>query len=452
MENNMTGPLGSGGTQPLSSVASNSTTQSEDLNSRPQSFSQVTRSSNNNPSFPKKDQAILINFIEDLKLSEYVISIGNIVGPKNILFASRISNNRICIYLSDIKYVDEVINHDKIEIRGNEVHIRRLISPAKRIIISNVCPSIPHYILEQVFSDMGFKLVSPVSFLRANIQDNQYSHVLSFRRQVFIHPDNRVTLPSTTIINHDDTNYRIFFSYDELICFTCKLPGHIASSCPNQPNTMQITPPNATQITPKDNIAEEQSTNSDIANENFITLETTNELLMDPTTTVNRATKRAASSTISTPLENIMADDNNPFPDTEKDLFLTPTNKNPTEKKQTKKLKKSDSSENLFSLSEMLSPLKQIIEEANPPYVLTYDQLYDFFENVHGNSDPLGISLTYTEDTQSLLYMIGKLYRKLSHRNIKSRFTRIRNKIREQLRSPEDTGHYSDSDMSQISI
>lgn len=453
------GTPGSGVAQPILSTttSTNSTTPPIDDNSRPLAYSQVTRSTNNTQSFPKKEQAIVLNFIENLKLSDYVISIGDIVGAKNILFASRISNNRVCIYLSQIKYVDEIVqHHNKIEISGNEVNIRRLITPSKRIIISNVCPSIPHSILEQLFTNMGLKLVSPVTFLRANIQSNQYSHVLSFRRQVYVHPDDKVSLPSTTIIKHDETNYRIFFSYDELICFACKLPGHIAGNCPNQPNETQTTSDNHT--------IEEQTTNSNTLSEDNTAPAIIDDLMMDFTTT-NIRSKRAAPSTISSTPESTVADGNNPFPnitETEKgtNVFLTPSTENITLKNQHKKLKKSDSTEslkrndsteNLLSLSDMLSPLKEVIEEMTPPYILNYDQLYDFLENVHGSSDPLSVSSSYTKDTPALLFMLGKLYKKLRHRNIKSRFTRIRNRIKQQLKLPENTDQDTDSDLSQTS-
>ncbi|RZB41733.1 hypothetical protein BDFB_013113 [Asbolus verrucosus] len=61
----------------------------------------------NTPVFPFKDQAIVLLATDDLILSDYVVAIGNIVTPKNIIFASRLSNGRICIYLSSKLLVDE---------------------------------------------------------------------------------------------------------------------------------------------------------------------------------------------------------------------------------------------------------------------------------------------------------------------------------------------------------
>ena len=103
-------------------------------------YSQVTKT----PSFPKKERAIFLNVNDTLKLNDYVIAIGNIIQAKNILFASRISNNRICIYLSTVEYVDTITQQTSIKITGLDIGLRRLITPAKRLILSNVCPSIPH--------------------------------------------------------------------------------------------------------------------------------------------------------------------------------------------------------------------------------------------------------------------------------------------------------------------
>ena len=35
---------------------------------------------------PKKDQAIVFNAIEDTKLLDYILAVGTLIGPKNIIF------------------------------------------------------------------------------------------------------------------------------------------------------------------------------------------------------------------------------------------------------------------------------------------------------------------------------------------------------------------------------
>ncbi|XP_045467268.1 uncharacterized protein LOC123675792 [Harmonia axyridis] len=134
--------------------------------------------------FPKREQAIVLHAEDNLKLFDYVQAIGNIIQPKNICFASRISNNRICVYLANIELVDQLIKtHPTVTIGDTNLNVRRLVSPTKRIVISNISPCIPHDLVTEVLTDIGLQLASPVSFLKAGIPGDEYSHILSFRRQ-----------------------------------------------------------------------------------------------------------------------------------------------------------------------------------------------------------------------------------------------------------------------------
>ena len=140
------------------------------------SQSQSQTSTNVQNSFPKKEQAIIMNVVADLKLRDYLLALGHIVEPKNIIFASRISNGRICVYLATVELVDKIVSeHATITVNNVNLDIRRLITPAKRIIISNVCPSIPHEVIENVIQTMGFKIVSPINFLRTGIPTQNFN-------------------------------------------------------------------------------------------------------------------------------------------------------------------------------------------------------------------------------------------------------------------------------------
>ena len=93
-------------------------------------------------SFPKKDQAVVFNSVNETTLTESVVAVGSLVQSKNVLFASRIANNQICIYLKDKLLVDELVGkYPSLTINNQKVGIRRLISLVQRIIISNVCPT-----------------------------------------------------------------------------------------------------------------------------------------------------------------------------------------------------------------------------------------------------------------------------------------------------------------------
>jgi hypothetical protein len=85
--------------------------------------------------------------------------------------------------------------------------------------------------LEQLIRQIGLQPLSTVSFLRAGIPGEQFAHILSFRRQIYVEDNKDIELPSSMVITFEDTSYRIFLSHDDMCCFICKKPGRIASQC-----------------------------------------------------------------------------------------------------------------------------------------------------------------------------------------------------------------------------
>jgi hypothetical protein len=53
----------------------------------------------------------------------------------------------------------------------------------------------------------------------------------SFRRQVYLHPNDIHRLPSTLLINYDQTDCRIFFSDNTVLCYICKQIDHTSNHC-----------------------------------------------------------------------------------------------------------------------------------------------------------------------------------------------------------------------------
>ena len=194
------------------------------------SFAETTAKSN----YPKMSQAIVLNSIDGVRQVEYITAISKITEPANIIAASRISNNRFCIFLNSETIANNLVkNHTHIEIGNNIIPIRKLINPSKRIILSNVYPSIPDGIIINVLQDVGIRLTSNISPLRAGFATDQFSHITSFRRQIYINPDDISLVPSSIAINFEDTLFRIFLTDDTVTCFRCKQTGHISSSCKN---------------------------------------------------------------------------------------------------------------------------------------------------------------------------------------------------------------------------
>ena len=101
------------------------TTQSNNTNDpntqTPTSYANITEKS----SFPTKEDAIVIDSIDNAQIKEYTLAVGNLIGPKNIKFVSRISKNRICMYLTDKKTVNKLTDtNTTIKIKDQELEIR----------------------------------------------------------------------------------------------------------------------------------------------------------------------------------------------------------------------------------------------------------------------------------------------------------------------------------------
>lgn len=123
----------------------------------------------------------------------------------------------------------------------NELIVRPLITQNKRIILWNVPPIIPHYVITDALDKHDNKPESAITFLRVSSKQKEHSHIMNFRRQVYLTPEDTNKLPPIIKITFDDTIYNIFASSDSLTCFVCQKVGHLAKDCP-QPFTLTPKP------------------------------------------------------------------------------------------------------------------------------------------------------------------------------------------------------------------
>lgn len=376
------------------------------------SQSQVIRSYSSvmtTPKFPSKKQAIVFTSLENLKLEEYLIAVGSLIEPKNILFSSRISNGRICIYLSSITTVDDFMNNHggKIRINGEVIQTRRLITPNERLLMSNVCPTIPHAVIGQELEKYGLKLMSPISFLKIGTNHPEYKHILSFRRQVYISPHEKNTIPESIVIDHENTSYRIFLSLDT--CFICKKPDHVAANC----TTKNDQNPEISDV-----LSHKESTEYSKLLENS-QIGTDQSIKISAKTSSEHQTITSSKRPISEP--------STPTQTPEKIIFQKP------DTKVLKKPKINLNNEGESSIEKSMQPTKEMFRNPAEKYVLNHAQITDFFENVYGSPDPLSIAKTYTNDIQGLLEMLGKIYPYFTERKMKTRCTNVKRKITKQL-------------------
>lgn len=194
-----------------------------------QSFAQALNK-NNTQLYPKKEQALILSPVQGIPLKEYIMALGTYINPTKILYVSRISGNRICIYLKSKEDVTNLTNtHKTIRVQNNNIPIRSLITPSHRIVIWTF-PNVPNNIIKDSLEQLGVKVISEMYSLSAGYYDQNFSHIKSFRRFVFVHSDHP-TLPETIPTVYENETYRIHITVDEKPCTYCQKFGHISEEC-----------------------------------------------------------------------------------------------------------------------------------------------------------------------------------------------------------------------------
>lgn len=392
----------------------------------PASYATATQREN----FPTKEQAITIDAVDGIPIKQYVNAIGNLVGPANIRFISRISNNRVCMYLSSPENVVNLIErHPTITVDGKILEIRPLISKAKRIILSNVCPVISHSVLENEFKKLNIKLESQMTFLRAGLADAGYTHIMNFRRQVYINPKDTDKIPESMCIVFEETRYWIYISNDTLLCFLCKKQGHLAKHCPEHAtteveriSTQTDNTRNQVETHSEQNLTLTQITQNNNHSQN------PKEIPLPESTGQKRAlsTTMSESSQENTQNKTLIprTDDKHNTDTSDQEWTTQPTKSNRNKKKKIKvePAKESD-------LETQLVPLKEILSSEENPYALDYLQVKSFLEKTKGHPNVKEVALEFNQDTSVIISCLKDIYPFLTERAIKSRITRIMNKL-----------------------
>lgn len=419
--------------------------QNNNTLNRPINYANAVQSSKKH--YPTKKQAIILNGIDGILSEEYVLAIGEIVGPQNIIFFSKKARNKIHIYLNNEETANKLINeHKYIILHEQKIQIRPYHNTNKRLIISNVEPFIPDELIALELTKIGLKLTSEIDWLRAGMKQNGYQHCRGFRRHVFIENNEDITIPEAIIFNFENEEFKIFLTDENHYCSFCKKHGHLVEKCKfrnptQQPNVneMQFSQANQNlaEINQTQNTTTTELDDLPILTPAIETLPQTQSLQMETpeTKSTDTSTKRPAASISSNGSQDSL---NN----TPRDEITTtvPNNKqqNTANTKRNKKHKRSISP--CTPIEEWLEPARELFKSKNSS--LSYDQFINFMEQSHKNPDTLALARQYTTNINGLLSFMVDIQEFTSNRSAKIRITKITNKIQEQL---DDEAEHSDS-------
>ncbi|KAI5705119.1 hypothetical protein M8J75_012132 [Diaphorina citri] len=217
----------------------------------------------------KKEQGIILYTLNSdlctkIPNIQLIKAVGEKVGPKNVISASRISNGRFCMFLKSEGIAKSFVYFNpQLKINNQNVNVRLYANSAEKLIISNVSTPIPNSILETVLrSHMDIEIMSPIHHMNYGIIDKDYSHLTNFRRYVFIKYDAEVTtIPESLVFDYDKLSYQIYLTIESNKCRLCPDEIHSAKKCP------KVQKQNISERLPKPlEPTDQQSNNSDDAN------------------------------------------------------------------------------------------------------------------------------------------------------------------------------------------
>lgn len=381
-----------------------------------------TKVTSASPIFPSKDQAIIIQSVEGVTIAQYLNAVASIVGPKNVLFASRMSLGRVAFYFKTIRQVDEIIlNHGGIVIGDQFLSARRMITRAERLVLSNVCPSIPHEVLVSQLSKI-VKVVSPINFISLGVKENGLDHVLSFRRQLYIVREENRQLADSLLVPFDGETYRVFLSLDDVKCFKCRKPGHVARNCPvvvEQQSSESATDINASFPLLKNTAEKRKAPPSST---------TTGDAHVDNVISINPLVE---TEILSPNTELLPSDFSQEKMDETPSILSDSAIQSKGKLNKNKKFKPSDGFPEDIVLPEEAI---EILNNSATKNVLSVSAFLHFLAAVKGNDRPLTVAQRFTDDVPGLIEMLLSIKPAiLKERAIKERIKRLIANLRKAL-------------------
>lgn len=160
------------------------------------------------------------------------LAVGEEIGHENILSASRM-NSAVVVFAKTVDLANQLVQNG-IVIKGIFTPVLPLSTPSKKVTLSNVPPFIPNEVLTKLLARYG-KVVSPIKMIPIGTKSPLLKHVVSFRRYVYmILQEHLDELDLSLNFRHEDFNYVIFATTNNMKCFSCGEMGHLIRACPNR--------------------------------------------------------------------------------------------------------------------------------------------------------------------------------------------------------------------------
>lgn len=184
---------------------------------------------------PSRKCAVVLQDTQGVTQDQCLRAVADQIGGHNIHYITRLSGQRICLYLTDQKTVDTICEGGGIAVDSQFIQIRRYITEAKKVVISNCPPEVSDEDLKKILSPYG-TFASPPTRLKVTTVHEDLKHIRTWRRSVYmmLHEEGKgPQLPERMVITSptDDYKQTLYIDRNEVICNFCLGPGHVEQKC-----------------------------------------------------------------------------------------------------------------------------------------------------------------------------------------------------------------------------
>ncbi|XP_014231864.1 mucin-12-like [Trichogramma pretiosum] len=179
---------------------------------------------------PTTNQAVVLDWVPDIQLDSYIATVGNIVRPAHVRYASLVQPNRVCLFVSDAQMA-QTLHGRTVVVEGHTLLVQPLIQPLARVLATNVYPFIEDQTIRDHLSVHHGVQVRDVVHVGADSQLPEYGHVLGFARHLYVPPEQLPMIPARITGRQVDWPYLIYLGSEEQRCTSCQHVGHLARYC-----------------------------------------------------------------------------------------------------------------------------------------------------------------------------------------------------------------------------
>lgn len=269
--------------------------------------------------------------------------------------------------------------------------------------------------------------MSSITFIGAGLNRPEYKHILSFRRQVYINPDLSKELPDSLIISYNHNTFRIFLSIDEIKCFICKKPGHIASKCTTSEKSITVTAEVHQEMT-SDVLINLMNTAETPENNDNVAKEATEVEL--PQLDIHKAKtsysmKRTAPTSPDLDSISIVSEEPDVLADDQSKVSVAPLKQQEFVKPRVSKKLKSDT---LIGNSDQFHEFQSTFLSEN--IKISYEKFCTFLNETKGKQNIVEIAKKHEIELGYLFTVLIECVGKVKTNNLKSRLKRLIKKVK----------------------